>query len=285
MKKSSKPSPGVQLTAWIDINDFYRAIIIWDFDFEAEKTDYTNLHIGSRYYGELHGGNYWSIVNGLYINAIIWEYLGTIGAVDVAFADDEYASFIEDAYDILMSQSACLMGCSIFVSTSGERFCWDRRMNTRPHQPKQKALFTIDADKRLHLLADLLPNERLQLEAMAEPIDDKTYQLDELKLLTAVESGQPLDQLIAFLQANHQGEMETAVSNWLARLQKNQGAFKEVGTAVLIQLNQRGLQKLTQQDKTLAKLCQKVDAKTILVPSSKLTRFRKRLKELGYLLT
>ena len=43
---------------WIDTNDFYRAIIIWDFDFEAEKTDYTNLHIGPRSYGELYGENY-----------------------------------------------------------------------------------------------------------------------------------------------------------------------------------------------------------------------------------
>jgi hypothetical protein len=84
---------------WIDIQDFYRAIIIWGFDFVVEKTPYTNLYVGSRYYGELHGSNYWNIVNGLYINAVIWEYLGTIGAVDVAFAEDEYARFVDLASD------------------------------------------------------------------------------------------------------------------------------------------------------------------------------------------
>jgi hypothetical protein len=130
-----------------------------------------------------------------------------------------------------------------------------------------------------------LPNERLQLEAVAELVDPQTYQLDEVKLLTAVEGGQQLEQLITFLQANHQGELSTPVFDWLSRLQQNQEAFKEAGAAVLIQLNQPGLMTLTQQDKALAKLCQKVDDKTILVKSSRLARFRKRLKELGYLLT
>ncbi len=270
---------------WLDINDFYRAIVIWDFNFEVEKTAYTNLYVGSRYYGELYGGNYWSVVNSLYINAVIWEYLGTIGAVDVAFASDEYASFIDAAYDYIDEPVSLFDGLRYFRINPWGAFLLGQADTYTPTQPEQKALFTIDADKRLHLLADLLPNERLQLEVMAERVDETSYQLSEMKLLTAVESGQSLEQLIAFLQANHQGAMPPAVSDWLSRLQQNVGAFTEASTAVLIQLNQPGLLELTQQDKTLTKLCQKVDDKTVLVLSSRLARFRKRLKELGYLLT
>jgi len=105
------------------------------------------------------------------------------------------------------------------------------------------------------------------------------------KLLTAVEGGQQLDQLITFLQANHQGELLVGVSEWLSRLQNNLGAFRQVDTGVLIQLNQTGLMTLTQEDKVLAKLCKKVDNKTILVQTSRLGRFRKRLKQLGYILS
>lgn len=270
---------------WIDIQDFYRAVIIWDFDFEVEKTPYSNLYVGSRYYGELHGGNYWNVVNGLYMNAIIWEYLGTIGAVDVAFVDDEYASFVDSAYNYIDEPISLYDGLLYFRINKWGAFLLGQADKYEPTQPKEKALFTITADKRLHLLADLLPNERLQLEAVAELVDPQTYQLDEVKLLTAVEGGQQLEQLITFLQANHQGELSTPVFDWLSRLQQNQEAFKEAGAAVLIQLNQPGLMTLTQQDKALAKLCQKVDDKTILVKSSRLARFRKRLKELGYLLT
>jgi hypothetical protein len=270
---------------WIDIKDFYRAVIIWDFDFEVEKTPYTNLYVGSRYYGELHGGNYWNIVNGLYMNAVIWEYLGTIGAVDVAFDDDEYASFVDNDYGYEDGPTSLFDGLLYFRINKWGAFLLGQADVYMPTQPKEKVLFTISADKRLHLLIDLLPNERLQLEVMAEPVDSQTYQLDELKLLTAIESGQQLGQLITFLQVNHQGELLACVSDWLARLQQNQGAFSEKGSAVLIQLNRPGLMALTQQDKILAKLCQKVDDKTVLVESSRLARFRKRLKELGYILT
>ena len=269
---------------WIALNDFYRAVIIWDFDFDVEKTDYTNLYIGSRHDGELHGENYWQIVNGLYINAIIWEYLGTLGVVDVAFTEDEDASFVNTSH--YSGEPVSLFdGLLYFRINPWGAFLLGQADEYTPAQPKQKELFKIDKEKHLHLLADLQPNERLQLEAIAKPIDKKTYQLDEAMLLTAVESGQSFDQLTTFLEANHNGKILASVSKWLTQLQQNIGAFKKGETAVIIQITQLKLLKLVQQDKTLTKLCQKVDAKTILVPSSKLTRFRKRLKTLGYLLT
>ena len=269
--------------SWIAINDFYRAVLIWNFDFETEKTEYSHLYMGSRYYDELHGSNYWKIVNGLFINAVIWEYLGTVGAVDIAFAEDQEFTFVGSEYS---GEPVSLYdGLLYFRINSWGAFLLGQSDAYNPARPKQKELFTIDVAKRLHLLGELLPNERLQLEAMATPIDEKSYQLDELKLLTAVESGQSLEQLTAFLEANHQGKMLKTVSSWLKRLHKNLGAFKEIETAVLIQLTQPSLLKLAREDKALAKLCQKVDAKTILVSSSKLNRFRKRLKELGYLLS
>ncbi len=268
---------------WINIKDFYRALVIWDFDFVVNE-GYSSLYLGSRHYGELHGSNHWAVAHGLYINAIIWEYLGTMGAVDIAFVDEEYASFIDLEYynDPPISLFDNLLYFRINPWGAFLLGQADEYMSTKP---KQKSLFTIDADKKLHLFNDLLPNEQLQLEAMAEKIDEKMYQLSDERLLTAVESGQQFDQLSAFLQANHQGKMLASVSKWLIQLQKNMGVFKQGETAVIIQVAQPKLLKLTQQDKILAKLCQKVDAKTILVPSSKLSRFRKRLKALGYLLT
>ena len=154
-----------------------------------------------------------------------------------------------------------------------------------PPQPKRKTLFTIDADRTVHLKASLSPRERLQLEAMTDPVDEGRYQLDEMKLLTAVEAGQKLEHLIDFLRNGHEAEMTPNVLEWLLQLQRNQQAFEERATAVLIKLNHPDLLGIVQQDKVLAKLTQPLDATTILVRSSQLSRFRKRLKALGYLLS
>lgn len=273
------------VNVWIDIEDFYRAIKVWHFDFDVEATQYSNLYVGPyRDYGYMDGNQYWTLVNGLYINAVIWEYLGVIGAVDLAYVSTDMG--VLDTEIHYTDEAISLHeGLLYFRINNWGAYLLGQADTYVPAQPRKKALFTIDGELKVHLLADLLPNERLQLEAVAEPVDGRTYQLDRLKLLTAVESGQKLDWLVEFLQANHKGELPKAAADWLTQLKRNQGAFKETGTAVLIQLKRRDLMEVVQQDVLLAKLCRPVDEQTILVPSARLTGFRKRLKELGYLVS
>ena len=269
---------------WIDMRDFYRAIKVWGFDFKIEKSDYSNLYIGSQYYSHLYQSNYWELVNGLYIKALIWEYLGTLGLVDVIFFADQYATLSSGGYEYVDEPISLFDGLCYFRINRWGAFLLGQADTYIPTQPQAKALFTIDAALKVVVSAELQPYERFQLEAMARPIDAQTYQLDQTILLTSVEGGQSLEQLSAFLQAHHQGELPPSVAAWLSQLQQNQGVFKQTGEAILIQISQPDLFMLTQQDKLLAKVCRKIDSKTILVTTAHLARFRKRLKELGYLL-
>ena len=269
---------------WISINDFYRAFIIWDFDFEVEETDYSSLYVGSSYYGSLSGTSYWDVTKGLYINAIIWEYLATLGAVDIAFAEDEYITVIDTDYlyiDEPISQYDSLL---YFRINPWGAFLLGQASDYTPGEPEVKNLFRIDDDRRVHLLVDCPPTERLQLEVLAEKLDGQTYQLDTVKALTALEGGQSLEQISMFLTTNHQGVLPLSVADWLAMFQRNQGAFRVDGEAVLIQLKQPGLKELVTNDAPLSKICRILDNKTILIRQSHMTRFRGRLKELGYLL-
>jgi hypothetical protein len=273
------------VNVWIDIEAFYRAVKVWHFDFEVEATQFSNLYVGPyRDYGYMDGNQYWTLVNGLYINAVIWEYLAVIGALDLAYVSTEMKVLDTELH---YSDEALSLheGLLYFRINDWGAYLLGQAGTYVRAKAKKKALFTIDRELKVHLLADLLPNERLQLEVMAESVDGRTYQLDRQKVLTAVEGGQKLEWLLDFLQANHQGELPKAAADWLAQLKRNQGAFKEAGTAVLIRLKRRDLTELVQQDELLAKMCQQVDEQTLLVPSARLTSFRKRLKELGYLVS
>jgi hypothetical protein len=75
----------------------------------------------------------------------------------------------------------------------------------------------IDAERRAQLTASLSLAERLQLEAMAEPIDQQAYQLDKAKRLATVESGQQLDSLTDFLRHRRQGDLPLPILDWLYR--------------------------------------------------------------------
>ncbi len=269
---------------WISILDFCRAFIIWDFDFEVEETGYSNLYVGSSYYGSLSGTSYWDVTKGLFINVIIWEYLATLGAVDIAFAEDEYFTVIDTRYlyiDEPISQYDSLL---YFRINPWGAFLLGQAGEYISREPEENNLFRIDDDRRVHLLGDCPPAERLQLEALAEQIDEQTYQLDTVKVLTAVEGGQSLEQISTYLKANHQGDLPSSTADWLAMFQRNQGAFRQGGETTLIQLKQPSLKDLIAGDIALSKICRILDDKTILIRRSQMTRFRNRLKELGYLL-
>lgn len=269
---------------WIDLQDFYRAIKIWQFDFNVEATQWNNLYAGPyRDYGYMSGDDYWLIVHGLYIKAVIMEYLATIGAVDIAYVSEDI-SMVDQAGHYIDSALSLHDGLLYFRINNWGAFLLGQADEYVPMLLPQRDLFVIDEGLQLDVLTDLLPNEQLQLGVVAEPVGDKAYRLSTEKLLTAVESGQEFDHLAGFLTKNHRGTPPQAVIDWLAQLKRNIGVFTEGSTAVMIRLKQPGLLAVIEQDTSLSRYCRPLDHTTVLVLSSNVSKFRKRLKELGYLL-
>lgn len=271
---------------WIDIHDFYRAIKIWHFDFDVEATQWSNLYAGPyKDYGYMGTEDYWLIVRGLYINAVIMEYLATIGAVDIAYVSED-ASFVGASVSVMYIDSAYSLhdGLLYFRINNWGAFLLGQADEYIPTLLPQRDLFVIDEGLQLHVLTDLLPNEQLQLEVMADPVEDKVYVLSVEKLLTAVESGQEFELLAGFLTKHHHGLLPQTVIDWLAQLKRNVGVFTEGKTAIMIQLKEPRALTVIEHDTTLSRLCRPLDSTTVVVSSSNLQRFRKRLKALGYLL-
>ena len=225
--------------------------------------------------------DYWLIVRGLYINAVIMEYLATIGAVDIAYVSED-ASFVGASVSVMYIDSAYSLhdGLLYFRINNWGEFLLGQADEYIPTLLPQRDLFVIDEGLHLHVLTDLLPNEQL-LEVMADPIEDKVYLLSVEKLLTAVESGQEFELLAGFLTKHHHGLLPQTVIDWLAQLKRNVGVFTEGKTAIMIQLKEPRALTVIEHDTTLSRLCRPLDSTTVVVSSSNLQKFRKRLKALG----
>jgi hypothetical protein len=271
---------------WISILDFYRAVKIWHFDFEVELTDWSNLYAGSyKEYGYMDGNDYWLITKGLFINAILMEYLATIGAVDIAYIMEDLptldidGSYADEAYSLHD-------GLLYFRINHWGAFLLGQASEYVPTQPRKRDLFTLDDQLQLHLLAELRPNEQLQLEAVAEQVKEGVYRLDNHKLLSAVEGGQKLDHLAQFLENNGRGSLPQPVADWLARLRRNMKTIQVKEEAVVVEVQGAEQLAVIESDAVLAKLCQPLPATkhaNVLVLAKNLSKFQKRLKELGYL--
>lgn len=272
---------------WINIEDFYRAVKIWHFDFEVENSHYSNLYIDDREYGSLYGDTYWLMTKGLYINAVLWEYLGTIGAVDLLYTAPEMASLDND-FDYYNDDGYFSLydGLKYFRVNPLGAFLLGHVSAYVPATPDIPALFNIAADQTLTLTAPehLTPNDHYLLEQMTLPRKKGSYKLDTHRLLTSLEAGADFNQLADFLRTNHAGPLPETISTWLETLAQNTQAFKVGGQALLVKVESAALVEMALSDDKLQRLCSPIDAKTLVVPASKEKDFRARLKELGYVL-
>lgn len=269
---------------WIDIKDFYRALKIWHFDFEVETSQYSNLYVGPyRDYGGLYGDAYWLATKGLYVNTVLWEYLGTIGALDLLYTDPDDADLIvlDFYYDDYIS---LYDGLRYFRINPLGAYLLGQAGEYIPSQPPDRALFAIDADLQLTLTGDLTPNDRSLLAQVAVTAGQGRYRLDTVTLLTALEDGAVFDHLADFLRRHHSGPLPAAASAWLDNILANSQAFSKGDSALLIKVATPELADLALADPTLRSLCDRLNSKTLVVPARKEKAFRARLKELGYIL-
>ena len=270
---------------WIDLEDLYRAVKIWHFDFEVEQTTYSSLYVGSKEYGALYGETYWPVVKGSYIKVVLWEYLGSIGALDLLYTHPEdarskvsspYSDEIFSLYDGLKYFRINPLG-AFLLGQAGEYL---------PSKPLHQSLFTISGDLVVTITnpAELTPNNRSYLEQLALSHSNGRYRLDTQQLLNSLEEGQTLDHLADFLQKYHAGPLPPEVLSWLAQIGENTQAFKRGESALFIKAKSVELVDLALADPILQKYCSLIDKKTLVIPANKEKAVRTRLKELEYIL-
>lgn len=276
------------VNVWIDIQDFYRAVKIWHFDFDVETTYYSNLYVGQKDYGALHGETYWKIVKGLYINALVWEYLGSIGVVDLLYTEPEEADLqLQSAY-IYHSESyySLFDGLRYFRINNLGAYLLGQAGEYVPAVPLAPKLFSITPDLKIAITkpTEFTPNDQHQLELMAVPVKKGLYRLDTYQILSSVEAGADWASLIDFLTTRHQGPLPQELHGWLDKLRQNANVFRLGGEALLIKVKSNQMADLALDDPILKKFCKQVDPRTLVIPSNKEKAFRSRLKELEYVL-
>ncbi len=275
---------------WIDIEEFLRALLIWHFDFDVEETDYSHLMLRSSYaydYG-WSGRDYWRVVNGLYVQTVLWEYLGTIGALDLLYVPaEEMVLDVETYYGYYDEAFSPYDGLVHFRINDLGAYLLGQAAEYEALRPSKETLFSVDENRTLTVLASdaLTPHLRMQLDLVAEPLEeDGRYRLTSERLLAALEKGRDWEELVEFLTRYHEGPVPAAVTGWLGRLRENSRLFRRGSRALFIKVKRKELVDTVLDDPVLGRFTHKKDAKTLVIPASREARFRSRLRELEYVL-
>jgi len=276
---------------WISIKDFYRGLKIWRFDFQIEEGGLDKLHIGYRYGSNAYyepwadSEDMWLLTNGLYINAVLWEYLAVIGALDITYLPPGEILFEAEAYsDFDGPYYSRYDGLSHFRINALGAYLFGQAGDYQAQTSTDTPLLQIVAGGFIQILdpVRVTPVVKSQLDQIATPEGEEGYRLDSQKVLLALEEGADPGALRDFLVRHSSQPLPPEVSSWLDQIESASRAFSVDAPMLRIRVASNDLVQLVLADAELGKFCQPLGNRALIIPANRENRFRLRLRELGY---
>jgi hypothetical protein len=279
---------------WIAIEEFFRAVRAWRCNFEVEASGYyhTNgLYVGTSWeYGYLSGFGQeaaWRGSQAQYILVCLWEYLATLGALDIAYSRPEVAQFDLGSMDGVSDDLyfSRYVGLQYFrVNPLGAYLLGLAKTYARPTPEGQRPVFMVTANAEVAVLhrEQFTPNIRTLLERLAEPVSEGVYRLARERILVALETGLTVEAVTDFLAGKSAQPLPQTVQVFLDDVRRNSRALSEAGSAVFFQAADPALAMLLANDSVLRKFGLFAHDTTVVVPAEKEAAFRRRVKQLGY---
>jgi hypothetical protein len=279
---------------WIEVEDFLRAIRAWRLNFEVERSDYHGLgklYVGSSWeYGYLSGFGHepaWRAAQAQYVLVCLWEYLATLGALDLAYTFPDDAEFYLGHLDGVSGEPYFsryiglryfrLNALGVYLLDLSDDYAGPARVDSRP-------VFMVlpNCEVAITQREEFTPNVRAVLERLAEPVSEGVYRLQRDRILTAIETDLTTEAMTEFLADKSAQPLPRTVAVFLDDIRRNSRALKASGTAVLFTVADATLAHLIANDRTLSGLCSVTSETTLVVPAEKEAVFRRRVKQLGY---
>lgn len=273
---------------WISIDEFFRCVRL-NFDFQVARDEW-NLYISESGYGSLgyeYGANFdkWCVFQARYILAVLFEYCGTLGLIDVAYISPFGArqDFGElwgtDDLDFLSRYDGLKF---IRINHLGA-FVFDLAENYELPKIVVKSSFTILPNLTIKVVgANLDGGEELFLEYFAEKETPEIWRLSREKSINALENGQKISSLREFLEKREDQLLPETVEGFLRDTKKRAAALTDKGTAKIVECETRKIADEIAGNPHIKKLCQRVGKKSLAIFDADEMKFREIVRKIGY---
>ena len=271
--------------AWVNFKDLSRYMTASDQTFEVSRNpDALSIDAyGYRYFYEI-GGSY-AILQDVYMKCLLFEYLATLGMIDIAYLhpDDVPPEQDDDLFFTSHEPLSRYDGLHALRLTPLGAYCLGTADDYVPAP--------ITTDSTLRVLpnldivmtgAPLTPAERLMMETFTESTSEAVWQLDRETALKAVEDGNSLSEFYNFLKQASAEALPKTVEQFFKDCRDRSESLQDQGMARVIECREATLAALIANDSRTKKYCQLAGDKFLIVPLDQETRFRNGLRKLGY---
>lgn len=272
---------------WVRIDDFFRYLKAAAFDFEVAHES-VFLYVEDQQYGHLGGYGHqteWLMLQGRYAMCLLFEYVATLGMIDVAYVEPTKAR--SDYHDLWGVDDVTFFsrydGLLYFRLNPLGAYCLELTDQYTPQQIEARARLTVLPSLRVNISGGALSlDEAMLLEIWAEKESDNTWQLSQEKAIQAIETGGQISELHQFLKARDEQELPETVEGFIVTTERRARACKEKGKALLIECASTEIAEQIATHEKMKKLCQRASEKHLVVMADAEEQFRKALRMMGY---
>ncbi len=271
--------------SWIAFDDFSCFMRSCGYDFEITE-DPWNLYLADPHHGSLgyDGAHSWGILQDRYILCFLFEYVATLGLVDVAYAEPEGAR--PDYCGLWAAEDHGYLsrydGLHFFRINRLGAFCLEIEETYEPGEDDVHCTLEVLPGLAVRVEGEPSPEEETVLAAWAEHEGDGVWRLDRRKAVDAVVSGLSTDDFTAFLKARDDQPLPEKVEGFLVEIRERARALRHDGTAFVIECADAATADLIAADRSTSRLCERLGAKGLVVRSAAEARFRKAVQAMGY---
>ncbi len=282
---------------WVGLDELFRYVRAHHLGPTIQRSEHSTLYVGwsiEAGWLEYAGTDYWDLVIGSYLRAVLWEYVATLGLIDIAYTypedsardvgrlygfDEEYVS----RYDGLLGVRLTPLGA--YVLSLADEY---RRVVVEPSQDNPSLRVLPNLDVVVLDMAAFTPADRALLERIGAPQSQGVYRLDRARMLEATAQGVTLDRVQELL-VRKSGvaveELPQTVRVFLEDVDRRASAIHETERMVLLESRDPYL--LTELAnkpslRAFVRLASIGDSPALLVPEAHQARARRELLKLGY---
>ena len=270
---------------WIDMEELFRFREASGNNFAVSDNAWT-LYIGHAEYGSLgyDGGS--QLLAQSYLLAVLFEYAATLGLVDVAFLPPEIPS--TNRHDLWGTDDLSYVSrydglLCIRINRLGA-WILERTKTYEPTQIERKPVLRVLPNLEITVVAATIePADELALDGYAVRTSPRVWQLQQEKLLAAMDEGHALDAIREFLEARSNEPLPNTAQRLLKDIADRQGCLRDCGTARLVECRDDALAALIANHTQTGKLCLPAGPRHLVVPTDSEAAFRRAVRKLGYL--
>jgi hypothetical protein len=273
--------------SWISVDELFRQMQFRGHHFEVTHNPW-KLYLTDANYGSLGYEGYasFNILQARYILAYLFEYLATLGMIDVAYTlpygarPDYTGNWGTDEFEFLSRYDGLRY---IRLNPLGA-YCLGLSPSYQPVLEQKRPLFAAGTDLDLVLLREPEAAERLLLEQIAKPLGSERWGLDADALLRLSADAGERKRIRDFLEAAADDRLPADIEQLLDTIGERSTALTDAGAARLIRCKDPSIAAMLTSDPATGSHCMRAGDRLICVPEPKLAAFRKGLAKLGFVL-